>query len=196
MRTKVAEEMGIDLKEANKIPVSLKMLNQATVLTSTSQVEIRLQNQNGGPTQRFKFYTLDEICGGQVQPTIDAVTRQQLQELKIELSDEHEGHAPIDILIGADQLVCVQSHTAHRLERALEAVETAFGWALFGGRELRSEKQIAVNHLKFTCLHCAVPQMEPINSDESLDKRFQRFVEADALAIEDEPGDKKSTVHR
>ncbi|XP_003742088.1 uncharacterized protein LOC100899321 [Galendromus occidentalis] len=189
VRTEIADKLNIDLKRIPKIPVSLTMLNQATVMTNTSIIEFRLQNQEGGPTDWFKFYTLDKICRGRVQPAVDAVTRRQLQKLNIELSDSHDIDAPIDILIGTDQLVGIQTHNAHRLERTLEVVETAFGWALFGSRGAEKGNGMAVNHVRLSCLHCSIPHIDPVKQDDGLEDRFRRFAEADAMAIEREARD-------
>ena len=189
MRTKVAEQLGFSLRAAEKIPVSLKMLNKTTILTDTALIRIRLQNQDGGPAQWFRFFTLNQICTDRLQPEVDPRSKEQLEKLNIRLSDDHDVQRPIDMLIGTDQLVGLQTHNTHRLEETLEVVETAFGWALFGCRTCCPKQDLVVNHAGLTCLQCSVPQMDPIGPTNSLDQRFRRFVEAEALAIEKEPRD-------
>ncbi|XP_003748672.1 uncharacterized protein LOC100907340 [Galendromus occidentalis] len=186
-RNQVVEQLGFDRKKLDTIPISLKMLKQATILTETSAVSFRLQHVRGGPANHFKFFTLDNICGGQIQPEIDATSEEQLQRMNIALSDNYNSKEPIDILIGADQLVGVQTHNAHRLGKTLELVETAFGWALFGARNGKARATVDVNFAETPCLLTSVPQMTPLEPRPDFEQRVRMFIEADAMAIENEP---------
>ena len=195
IRSEVAEQLGFKLKTIEKIPVSLTTLNQAAILTDTAIINIRLQSLEGGPAQRFKFFTLERICGEQVQPEVDRATQEELQRLNIRLSDSGNTHAPIDMLIGTDQLVSIQTHNAHQLGRDLEVIETAFGWALFGCRSRSSEFHVSSSHTSVTCLHCSIPQITPTKLSSDIEKRLQQFIEADALAIKDEPREDPKQFH-
>ena len=102
----------------------------------------------------------------------------------LQLADDCEGHAPIDVLVGADQYWNLVTGGVARGESGPAAIHTKLGWVLSGPvKEIPVQSNSSTNVIATHVLKCEVAVNPEKHSVETLDKTLQQFWELESLGI-------------
>jgi hypothetical protein len=94
----------------------------------------------------------------------------------LQLADDREGHAPIDVLVGADQYWNLVTGGVTRGESGPAAIHTKLGWVLSGPvKEIPVQSNSSTNVVTTHALKCEVAVNPEKHSVETLDKTLQQF---------------------
>ena len=84
------------------------------------------------PKYCIEGYTLKRPTKDTFTPKLNSQIEQRLNEAMIQISDDPHSSQEIDIIIGLNAYLPLMTKRYEKISEHMEAVETVFGWSLFG----------------------------------------------------------------